>query len=103
MMRSSARILKHCAAAGCTTLVPAGVSRCVAHTRPPRGRAHRQARALTLAEEHVCWLCGLPARPGDPLTADHVVARVHGGRDSRANYRAAHASCNKRRGSKGGT
>jgi 5-methylcytosine-specific restriction endonuclease McrA len=46
-----------------------------------------------------CAICGLPARPGDPLTADHVVPRSRGGVDSIVNYRAAHRSCNSRRGS----
>jgi 5-methylcytosine-specific restriction endonuclease McrA len=34
------------------------------------------------------------------LTADHVVARADGGRNVRSNYRAAHASCNSRRGAR---
>jgi len=95
-------ILKHCAARGCSTLVPAGTARCGLHARPGRGQAHRLARAQTLAEEQVCWLCGQPARPTDPLTADHVVPRANGGPDARWNYRAAHLSCNRRRGANGG-
>lgn len=61
-------------------------------------RRHRTARALTLAEEHVCWICGRPGTTDDPLTADHVVAHSAGGADDRENYRAAHASCNRQRG-----
>lgn len=73
-------------------------NRCDAHALPPRGRPHRRARAQTLQEETRCWICGHPARPDDPLTADHVIPRAHGGPNTRDNYRAAHASCNIRRG-----
>lgn len=62
-------------------------------------RAHRTARAQTLAEETLCWICLKPGRDDDPLTADHVIAHAAGGPDTRTNYRAAHESCNKRRGS----
>lgn len=60
--------------------------------------AHNRLRAVVLAEERVCWLCGEPPRPGDPLTLDHVLARRHGGTHTRANGRAAHLSCNSGRG-----
>jgi 5-methylcytosine-specific restriction endonuclease McrA len=51
-----------------------------------------------VASAVVCWRCGEPARPGDPLTADHVVPRVAGGSDSAANMLPAHRSCNSRAG-----
>jgi 5-methylcytosine-specific restriction endonuclease McrA len=60
-------------------------------------RAYRKAREEVLAQERVFYLCGQPARPGDPLVADHVIARARGGSDERANLRAAHASCNARK------
>lgn len=41
----------------------------------------------------VCWLCGEPARVGDPWTADHVEP---GNPDSI--LLPAHRSCNSRRG-----
>ena len=84
-----------CPAPGCGNLQP-----CPAHPSPltSRGRQHRRARAQTLAEELTCWLCGRVGTPENRLTADHVVPRAHGGRDERANLRAAHESCNKRRG-----
>jgi 5-methylcytosine-specific restriction endonuclease McrA len=61
-------------------------------------RAHRIARAQTLAEETRCCYCGFPARADDPLEAAHVIAAADGGLDVRANYRAAHRSCNRMRG-----
>ena len=72
--------------------------RCPEHQLPPRGRPHRRVRAQVLAEESICWLCGKPGTVDDPLTLDHVVPRAHGGPTARANCRAAHSSCNKRRG-----
>lgn len=61
-------------------------------------RAYRKARAQVLAEERTCWICGQPARANDPLTADHVIPWIQGGTDHRSNMRAAHLSCNSRRG-----
>jgi len=63
-------------------------------------RRHRKARALLLATATHCWICGQPPRPGDPLVADHLIPRAHGGPDTLANYAAAHASCNARRGAR---
>jgi 5-methylcytosine-specific restriction endonuclease McrA len=62
------------------------------------GHTHQQLREQVLAEEKLCWLCGKPATAGDPLVADHVIPRSRGGATTRANLRAAHASCNARRG-----
>src|SRR5437870_6911013 len=81
--------------------------RCPACAPPPRGHAHQQARRQTLSEETLCWLCGEPARPNDPLTADHIIARATAGPnavllDTRSNMRAAHLSCNSSRGMGGG-
>ena len=70
-------------------------------TKRGLGADYRRVRAQVLREETRCWLCGQPARLGDPLTADHVVARVDGGTNTRENLRAAHASCNSRRGAGG--
>jgi 5-methylcytosine-specific restriction endonuclease McrA len=63
-------------------------------------RRRRKARALLLATATHCWICGQPPRPGDPLVADHLIPRAHGGPDALFNYRAAHRSCNARRGAK---
>lgn len=75
-------------------------------TRQQRGlgRDHEILRAQTLREEKHCWICGEGPRPNDPLEADHVTARANGGTNVRSNYRAAHASCNRRQGARvGGT
>ena len=40
-------------------------------------RASKQVRV----EETSCWICGEPAKPGDPLTEDHIVPRIHGGQE----------------------
>ena len=45
----------------------------------------------------VCWICGESARVGDPWQADHVNPGESG---DVAELRAAHASCNRRRGNK---
>jgi hypothetical protein len=49
-------------------------------------RAHRQARAETLATELVCAFCGEGERAGDPWEAHHVIPAGIGGPDTRANY-----------------
>ena len=63
-------------------------------------RRHRKARAILLANATHCHLCGQPARPGDPLVADHLIPRALGGLDVPWNYAAAHRSCNGRRGAR---
>ncbi|HEU5279977.1 MAG TPA: HNH endonuclease signature motif containing protein [Gaiellaceae bacterium] len=47
-----------------------------------------------------CWLCGGPFTVDDPAVADHVVPRLYGGSDDETNLRAAHRSCNGRRGAR---
>lgn len=64
------------------------------------GYAYRKVAQRVLAEEHVCWMDGQPARPNDPLTVDHIVPRSRGGTHERSNLRAAHASCNSARGAR---
>lgn len=58
---------------------------------------YRANRARVLAEERVCWICGRPGAPDDPLTADHVIPRSLGGSHDRSNLRAGHRSCNSSR------
>jgi hypothetical protein len=86
----------------CGVRIPALANRCELHAKPAKnityGRSYRQARAQVLAEETACWICGLPAKPGDQLVCDHVLPRALGGPSTRANLRAAHRSCNGRRG-----
>lgn len=69
-------------------------------TQRGMGYDHQQMAKRVLAEEKVCWICGRGATLEDPLTADHIVPRSRGGANVRANYHAAHASCNSRRGNK---
>lgn len=68
--------------------------RCAEHAIPARGHAHRKAAKQTLREEYVCAICETPGTDADPLVAGHVIARAHGGPDTRENMRAVHASCN---------
>jgi 5-methylcytosine-specific restriction endonuclease McrA len=64
-------------------------------------RRYRQARAIVLSRATSCWLCGLPFRdPRDPMVCDHYVPTSLGGTDDPSNLRAAHASCNNRRGNR---
>ena len=86
----------------CGTIVPAPATRCPKHPKVTISSGpHRRMRAQVLAEEHLCWICGKPAQPNDPLTYDHLLSRADGGDNSRANARAAHGSCNSRRGQSG--
>ena len=84
----------------CGRVVNIGRRYCPAH-KPPvvyQLAEYRINRAHVLATEHTCWICGEPARESDPLTADHIVPVSAGGNSTRANLRAAHRSCNSRRG-----
>lgn len=96
-LRQRARRITLRACAGCGRPTPG--TRCPS-CAPATGydTDHRRARGETLATEFICWRCGQPARHGDPLEADHVTARIHGGLNVRTNYRAAHRSCNRRAG-----
>lgn len=87
---------------GCGTDIPLGASRCEAcRVRKPSIAAYRQyrnARSAVLEGATVCWLCGKPPRPDDPLEVDHVVPRARGGGHDRANLLPGHRSCNNRKG-----
>lgn len=89
--------LRACTICGIAVAAPA--TRCPKHPkRYTATAAHKRMRAIVLADESHCWICGKPAHPNDPLTYDHVAPRKDGVDNSRANSRAAHASCNYRRG-----
>lgn len=64
----------------------------------PGYRRYRGVRAVVLAEERVCYICGREGTPDDPLTTDHVLARARGGSHARSNLRAGHLSCNSAKG-----
>lgn len=59
--------------------------------------SYRKRAALVRATAIVCHLCGEGARATDPWVADHVDAASDG---DVAELRAAHASCNRKRGNK---
>lgn len=67
-------------------------------------RRYRRERAAALSGDLTCWLCGQPIDKTlswpDPMsaTADHVVAHHDSGKDNRSNLKAAHLTCNSRRG-----
>jgi 5-methylcytosine-specific restriction endonuclease McrA len=78
----------------CQTIVPP------THNHKGRARTRRYfdaARAVR-ANATTCWLCGKPFTQDDPPVADHVLPRAEGGTDHITNLRAAHRSCNGRRG-----
>lgn len=83
-------------------------TRCLVHEREHQrargssaqrgyGWRYQHARRALLATATLCTWCGYPPRPGDPLTADHLVPLAHGG-GIEGNLVAAHASCNAARG-----
>lgn len=59
--------------------------------------SYRKRAAEIRATALVCHLCGDGFRLGDPWVADHVEPASHG---DVAELRAAHKSCNARRGNK---
>jgi HNH endonuclease len=81
---------------------PAGLPAVPSTLYQDRGWAHERASRQVRFEETICWICGEPAKPGDPSAADHIVPRANGGQDVRENMRAAHRSRNSRRGAGGG-
>jgi hypothetical protein len=45
----------------------------------PYTRSYREERERILTPDAVCYLCGLPPAPDDPLEADHVLPLSMGG------------------------
>jgi len=64
----------------------------------------RRWRRICARDAYVCWLCHQPIDPTARVphdlapTVDHVVPLAAGGSDDDGNLRAAHFSCNSRRG-----
>ena len=98
--------MRPCLQPGCPR--PTERTRCAIHERQWQaernrrrgddyGAEYQRARRELLAAATACAICGLPPTHDDPLTADHVVPRAHGG-GAAGNLRAAHRSCNSRRG-----
>jgi len=88
-----------CLVPGCGKITTAG--RCPTHpTR--KARVNTKLRTHVAASAATCWICGRPPTSSDPLTADHQLPQLYGGQDTRANLRAAHRSCNSKRGAPAG-
>lgn len=96
---------KPCSTPGCHTLTKAKHGRC-ARCQSERDRVRNQRRthyrgdyrrraAVVRGGAQFCWLCGEPARVGDPWQADHVVPG-----DPESVLAPAHRSCNARRGNR---
>lgn len=60
------------------------------------GWTHQKRARESITPADLCWRCGQPGTPADPITADHETPRAQGGSDSP--LRPAHRSCNSRRG-----
>jgi 5-methylcytosine-specific restriction endonuclease McrA len=63
----------------------------------PYTHSYRKERERILTPDAVCYLCGQPPTPIDPLEADHVIALSMGG-VHKGNLRPARRSCNRRKG-----
>lgn len=61
------------------------------------GAAYQRERRRVVTPDAVCYLCGQPARPDDPMTGDHVIPRARDGGIA-GNIRPAHRSCNLAKG-----
>jgi 5-methylcytosine-specific restriction endonuclease McrA len=62
-----------------------------------RQRVSKELRAKVLRRDGgICWICGQPGA----LTADHIKPLSHGGSTIINNLKAAHRSCNSRRGNR---
>lgn len=78
-------------------------ARCAAHgdTHGAPGRytpAYARNAAMVISDARVrnlpCWLCGAPFKPGEKITAEHMVPKRHGGSDELDNLAPAHERCN---------
>jgi 5-methylcytosine-specific restriction endonuclease McrA len=64
---------------------------------------YRKNRAIVLANNNVCSLCGRPIdmelKAPNPMSAsvDHVIAVAKGGTDDIENLRPAHLDCNRKK------
>lgn len=92
--------------------IPTDGTRCVVHRRTTArglGADHQRLRLEVLLDAGAtergiggrCAMCGRAGTVDDPLTADHVIARVDGGQNVIENYRAVCRSFNSSRGASG--
>ena len=64
----------------------------------PQYKGDYQRRGEGVRAIGICWICGQPGRPDDPIQADHLQpAATHGGRGGEGGLAPAHRSCNIRR------
>ena len=52
------------------------------------------SKKILARDSYICCICGLPGAD----TVDHIKARANGGTDDEWNLRAAHRSCNSKKG-----
>jgi 5-methylcytosine-specific restriction protein A len=93
----------------CGALIPSGsrCQQCQAAWEAKRGTstqrgydsAWRRLSARVIAEEGRCRDCGTTGTPDNPLTADHIIAKVRGGTNERSNLTCR---CRRHNSSKGG-
>lgn len=102
-------MLRPCIEPACPALTPK--TRCPEHQRQrerQRGSAtqrgygvkHREARRKTLRRTPFCVRCYTTGTKENPLTADHIVAKVKGGATAEANYQTLCRDCNSAKGSR---
>ena len=58
----------------------------------------RYVRELQALGAITCGICDFPIIRESELTVDHIVAKVHGGRNVVGNFQPAHLVCNQRKG-----
>lgn len=71
-----------------------------------RNKSHWGAEATALRRAAIikrdgpnCWICGLPFKPKEKPTLDHVKPKSKGGTHALSNLKIAHMKCNTSRGS----
>jgi 5-methylcytosine-specific restriction endonuclease McrA len=68
--------------------------------RADYGWSWQQIQKQAIREHPWCVDCGTGGTPDNPLTGDHIVPRVLGGKDERANVAVRCRTCNSRKGAR---
>jgi len=94
-----------CAEPNCPALIPSGVSRCPAHSRPRwhhdtstpriRGRKLQRLRQQLFDFSPLCVLCSAHTPPRQTISTirDHIIPLVEGGKDDWSNTQALCQNC----------